>query len=69
MRNRNAWGEVDTIHWAHVARGARESGAEVHNGMIFGSVVDKNSDLSKDDKRRMFNGRVVTMVTRPTSKH
>ena len=42
-----------------MAREARETGEEVHFGMMFGFVVEKNTDRPAGDPRRKFKGRVV----------
>ena len=59
MRSRKAWDESNPREWSDVAREARQGGNEVHVGMIFGFVVEKNSDLPVGDARRKFKGRVV----------
>ena len=59
LRARNAWGEQNPREWDDVAREAREKKIEVHCGMIFGFVVEKNTDLPEGDPRRKFKGRVV----------
>ena len=45
LRSRKAWDESNPREWSDVARDARQGGNEVHVGMIFGSVVEKNSVL------------------------
>ena len=45
--------------WADVAGDARRATEEVHMGMLFGFVVEKNPDLPAGDSRRKFKGRVV----------
>ena len=37
----------------------RATKEEVHFGMVFGFVVEKNTDLPAGDPRRKFKGRVV----------
>jgi len=59
LRARHAWGENNPREWDDVAREARIKNAEVHFGMIFGCVVEKNTDLPDGDPRRKFKGRVV----------
>jgi len=59
LRSRKAWGESKPREWADVAREARQGRCEVHVGMIFGFVVEKNSNLFDGDERRKFKGRVV----------
>ena len=46
-----------------VAADARRAKEEVHMGMLFGSVVEKNPDLPAGDPRREFKGRVVCCVS------
>ena len=45
--------------WEDVAREARLAKEEVHFGIVFGLVVEKNTDLPIGDPRRKFKGRVV----------
>ena len=60
LRARNAWDEQNPREWDdEVAREAREKKIEVYFGMIFGFVVEKNTDLPEGDPRRKFKGRVV----------
>jgi hypothetical protein len=59
LRARKSWDEEHPREWSDVAREARESGEEVHVGMRFGFVVEKNTDLPTGDPRRKFKGRVV----------
>ena len=59
LRARKSWDEEHPREWSDVAREARESGQEVHVGMIFGFVVEENTDLPTGDPRRKFKGRVV----------
>ena len=59
LRSRKAWDESKPREWADVAREARQGRYEVHVGMIFGFVVEENSDLPDGDERRKFKGRVV----------
>jgi hypothetical protein len=59
LRARNAWDESNPREWDDVAREARVKGTEVYFGMIFGFVVEKNTDLPDGDPRRKFKGRVV----------
>ena len=54
LRARGAWGEDHPREWADVAQEARTFGAEVHYVMIFGLVVEKNTDLPDGDPRRKF---------------
>ena len=60
LRSRNAWDETNPREWSDVAREARQSGTEVRVGMIFGLVVEKNSDLPAGDARRKFKDKVVS---------
>jgi hypothetical protein len=59
LRARKSWGEEHPREWSDVAREAREFGHEVHVGVIFGFVVEKNTDWPKGDPRRKLKGRVV----------
>jgi hypothetical protein len=59
LRSRKAWDESNPREWSDVAREARQGGHEVRVGMIFGFVVEKNSDLPAGDARRTFTGRAV----------
>ena len=59
LRKISSWDESLPREWDVVAREARLSGKEVHMGMIFGFVVEENSDLPPGDPRRKYKGRVV----------
>ena len=59
LRARKTWGEHCPHERADAAREARENVADVHMRMMFGFVVEKNSDLPKGDAMRTRNGRVV----------
>ena len=45
--------------WENVAKEARLTKEEVHVGIVFGLVVEKNTDLIAGDPRRKFKDRVV----------
>ena len=49
LRARRSWDEDHPREWADVAREARDTGEEVHVGMICGFVVEKNTDLPSGD--------------------
>ena len=59
LRSRKAWSESQPREWEDVAREARLANEEVHVGIVFGFVVEKNTDLLVGDPRRKFKGRVV----------
>ena len=59
LRSRKAWDESNPREWEDVAKEARGTKEEVHVGMVFGFVVDKNTDFSAADPRRKFKGSVV----------
>ena len=59
LRARKAWGDNSPHERADAAREARENVADAHMRMMFGFVVDKNSDLPTGDAMRTRNGRVV----------
>ena len=59
QRSRKAWGESNPREWEDVAKEARATKEEVHVGVVFGFVVEKNTDLPAGDPRRKFKGRVV----------
>ena len=59
LRDRKAWDQGTVREWADVAGDARRASQEVHMGMLFGFVVEKNPDLPKGDPRRKFRGRAV----------
>ena len=59
LRRRMAWDQSTVREWSDVAAEARREGDEVHMGMLFGFVVEKNPDLPEGDSRRKFKGRVV----------
>ena len=52
LRARKAWDEENPREWDEVAKEARQKRIEVHFGMIFGFVVEKNTDLPEGDPRR-----------------
>ena len=60
FRAQKAWGESQPRGWVDVAREAREKRTDIHMGIPFGSAADKNSDLTNDDARRKFKGRVFS---------
>ena len=59
FRSRKAWDESTPREREDVAKEARATKEEVHFGMGFGFVVEKNTDLPAGDPRRKFKGRVV----------
>ena len=59
LRSRKAWDESNPREWDNLAPEAKAMGEEVHAGMVFGFVVEKNSDLPQGDSRRKLQGRVV----------
>ena len=59
LRDRKAWDQGTVREWADVAGEARRANQDVHIGMLFGFVVEKNPDLPVGDPRRKFKGRVV----------
>ena len=59
FRAGKAWDEENPREWDEVAKEARQRKIEVHVGMIFGFVVEKNTDLPEGDPRRKIKGRVV----------
>ena len=52
LRNRKAWDESSVREWSDVAAEERWTFQEVHMGMLFGFVVEKNPDLPEGDPRR-----------------
>ena len=59
LRPREAWGESNPREWKEVAKEASETKAEVHCGMVFGCVVEKNTELPAGGRRRTCKGRVL----------
>ena len=59
LRARKSWGENHPREWSDVAREARETGDEVHFGVIVGFVAEKNTDRPPGDPGRKLKGRVV----------
>lgn len=53
------WDDTIVRNWADVARGARIQGRKIHMGRVFGIMVKKSHELSKDGPRRKFKYRVV----------
>ena len=66
---RKSWGEDHPRAWSDVAGDARECGQDVHLGMIFGFVVEKNTDLPQGGPRRGCKGRVVFQGNNVKNQH
>ena len=52
LRDHKAWDQGTVREWADVAGEARRATQEVHMGMLFGFVVEKNPDLPVGDPPR-----------------
>ena len=63
LRSRGSWDESNPREWADIAKEAREQGREVHLGLSFGVVVEKNTDRPQGDPRRKCKGRVASKET------
>ena len=56
LRAREAWGESRPTEWADVARVARESGAAVYLGMIFGFIVERDAYIHNAEATHILRG-------------
>ena len=56
LRAREAWGESRPTEWADVARVARESGAAVYVGMIFGFIVERDAYIHNAEATHILRG-------------
>ena len=68
LRARRSWGEDHPREWSDVAREARESGQEIHVGMISGFLAAKNTDMPHGGPQRNYKGRVVFPGTTSRSR-
>jgi hypothetical protein len=59
LRERKAWSEHLVRERRDVSEEARSKGLRIHVGRIFGICVEKNRELTPDDPRRKYKGRVV----------
>ena len=57
LRPRKAWGEQHPREWDDAAREARAAQEEVHLGIVFAFVVEKNIDLPLGGPRRKLKCR------------
>ena len=53
------WDESSVREWRDVKKDALRAGQKAHCGIIFGIVVEKNSELPLADPKRKFKGRAV----------
>jgi hypothetical protein len=59
LRERKAWSEHLVREWKDVSAEAKAKNLRIHVGRIFGICVEKNRELTPDDPRRKYKGRVV----------
>ena len=59
LRSKGVWNPEVVREFNEVANTARRNSQKVHLGRIFGLMVEKGSELPKDDPRRKYKYRVV----------
>ena len=57
LRSKVVWDDNIVREWSDVAKGAQDSGVEVNFGYLFGTCVEKDSELPPGHPKRKFKGR------------
>ena len=69
LRNKMVWDEDKVREWSDVAREAQKGNYELDFGYLFGTCVQKNSELPPLHPKRKFQGRVVFQGNRVTNQN